>query len=67
MKPDAVEFTALARAGEPEEAIESIAARNPAAAMRLRTAIGSTLATLAGPHPRVDGPSARLNTGAPYR
>jgi hypothetical protein len=64
MKPDAVEFTALARAGEPEEAIESIAARNPDAAMRQRTAIG---ATLAGPHPRVDGPTARLNTGAPCR
>lgn len=67
MKPDAVEFTALARA-ELEEAIESIAARNnPDAAMRLRTAIGATLATLAGPHPRVDGPTARLNTGAPCR
>jgi plasmid stabilization system protein ParE len=66
MKPDAVEFTALARA-ELEEAIEYIAARNPDAAMRLRTAIGATLATLAGPHPRVDGPTARLNRGAPCR
>lgn len=66
MKPDAVEFTTSARV-ELEETLEYIAARNPDAAIRLRAAIGATLATLAAPHPRVDGPTARLNTDAPCR
>lgn len=64
MIPDAVEFTTSARV-ELDETLEYIAARNPDAATRLRAAIGATLATLAAPHPRVDGPTARLSTGVP--
>lgn len=59
MNPDSVEFTATAR-GELDEALEYIAARNPGAAIRLRTAIGARLAALAAPHPRVDGPAVSL-------
>ncbi|TAK29391.1 MAG: type II toxin-antitoxin system RelE/ParE family toxin [Myxococcaceae bacterium] len=66
MNPDAVEFTTSARV-ELDETLEYIAARNPDAATRLRVAIGATLATLAAPHPRVDGPTARLSTGIPCR
>ena len=66
MNPDAVEFTTSARV-ELDEALAYLAARNPGAATRLRAAIGATLATLAAPHPRVDGRAARLHTGVPCR
>jgi plasmid stabilization system protein ParE len=64
--PDRVELSPEAVA-EFDEALEYIAARNPSAATRLREAVALTLATLAAPHPRVDGPAARLNTGVPCR
>ena len=66
MIPDAVEFSAAARV-ELDDALEYIAARNPDAATRLRATIGAALATLAAPHPRVDGPAARLRSGVPCR
>ena len=77
MKPDAVEFTALTRA-ELEEVIESIAAHNPGAAMRLRTAIGAMLATLAAHGsaacsecrqraPRLSSAHLRIRSGSPLR
>ena len=63
---DRVELSPAAVA-EFDEALEYIANRNPAAAIRLRAAIIEVLATLAAHHPRIDGPAARLNTGVPCR
>ena len=66
MKPDALEFSAVARA-ELDEVVEYIAQRNPTAAVRLRAAIGAALTALTAPHPRTEGPPAMLNTGEPCR
>lgn len=66
MTPDRVEFSPEALA-ELRELIEYIAERNPSAAERVRSDVVSAASRLALPSPRLDGPPARLKTGAPCR
>jgi len=62
MTPDRVDLAPLARV-DLADMVEYVEERNQAAARELLAKVAATLATLASPSPRVDGPAVALVTG----
>lgn len=66
MTSDRVELAPLARA-DLDDLVEHVEARNPVAARAMLARVAASLATLAAPSPRTDGPAVTLRTGESCR